>query len=290
MPSNESRVAVYIDFDNVVISRASQVKDTDASATVAIDVLLDFAARYGRLTIARAYADWSVQKNADYRQQLVARAVELVHLFPASGTKNGADIRLAVDAIEDLYLHDDLTHVLIAAGDSDFVPLAQRARRLGRTVLGVGVAGSISRALANACDVYVDYDTLLADRHVLEQVRDEEAPRSTDSAPKDTTATATKKAVAKKAAAKKAPAQQEPLKQEPLKQEPPQQSSPSPRRAFPLLVEALRGLSAQDPQAEWHAMSLLKNQVLRMYPAFKESDYDAASFGKLSPATPDTSR
>src|SRR6478672_8598129 len=114
MTPTESRVAIYIDFDNVVISRASQVKDTRASATVAIDVLLDFATRYGRLTISRAYADWSVRKNADYRDQLVARAVELVQLFPASKTKNGADIRLSVDAIEDLYLHPDLTHVVIA--------------------------------------------------------------------------------------------------------------------------------------------------------------------------------
>jgi hypothetical protein len=53
MTSPESRVAIYIDFDNVVISRASQVKETGASATVAIDVLLDFATRYGRLTISR---------------------------------------------------------------------------------------------------------------------------------------------------------------------------------------------------------------------------------------------
>ncbi|MGH3459134.1 hypothetical protein [Aeromicrobium sp.] len=37
MTGSESRVAIYIDFDNVVISRASQVKDTGASATVAID-------------------------------------------------------------------------------------------------------------------------------------------------------------------------------------------------------------------------------------------------------------
>jgi uncharacterized LabA/DUF88 family protein len=148
MNTPESRVAIYIDFDNVVISRANQVKSTGASATVGIDVLLDFATRYGRLTISRAYADWSVEQNAAYKDQLVARAVELVQLFTASKTKNGADIRLAVDAIEDLFLHDDLTHVVIAAGDSDFVPLAQRARRLGRVVLGVGVAGSISKTLA----------------------------------------------------------------------------------------------------------------------------------------------
>ena len=259
MTGSESRVAIYIDFDNVVISRASQVKDTEASATVAIDVLLDFATRYGRLTISRAYADWSVKKNADYKDQLVARAVELVQLFPASKTKNGADIRLAVDAIEDLYLHEDLTHVVIAAGDSDFVPLAQRARRLGRVVLGVGVAGSISKTLASACDVYVDYDELLDDRHALELVVAAEGPTpEADAATEPQKATPTRKT----AAARKAPGS-------------------SPRRAYPLLVEAMRGLTAQDPQAEWYALSALKNQVLRIYPAFKESDYDAASFGKL---------
>lgn len=255
MTSDERRVAIYIDFDNVVISRANQVKESGASATVAIDVLLDFATRYGRLTIARAYADWSVQKNADYKDQLVSRAVELVQLFPASKTKNGADIRLAVDAIEDLYLHEDLTHVVIAAGDSDFVPLAQRARRLGRVVLGVGVAGSISKTLASACDVYVDYDELLEDRHALEQVSASEGPSPDGNA---------KKAPAKATAAAK-------------KTTPPA----SPRRAYPLLVEAMRGLAAQDPQAEWYPLSSLKTQVLRIYPAFKESDYEAASFGKL---------
>ncbi|GAB2972651.1 NYN domain-containing protein [Nocardioides montaniterrae] len=246
MTGPESRVAIYIDFDNVVISRASQVKQTGASATVAIDVLLDFATRYGRLTISRAYADWSVKKNADYRDQLVARAVELVQLFPASKTKNGADIRLAVDAIEDLYLHDDLTHIVIAAGDSDFVPLAQRARRLGRLVIGVGVAGSISKTLASACDVYVDYDELLDDRQKLEAETETE-----DGKP----------------AAKGEPARAA--------------GSRQPRRPYPLIHEALRGLDAQHPDRESHALSALKNQILRIEPAFKERDYGAATFSEL---------
>ncbi len=246
MSSSESRVAIYIDFDNIVISRADQVRETGASATVAIDVLLDFATRYGRLTISRAYADWSVRKNAEYKEQLVARAVELVQLFPASKTKNGADIRLAVDAIEDLYLHDDVTHIVIAAGDSDFVPLAQRARRLGRVVLGVGVAGSISKTLASACDVYVDYDELLDDRQKLEA----EAERE-DAKP------------AQKGTA------------------PPESGSRTPRRPYPLINEALQGLDAQHPDREWHALGALKNQILRIEPAFTERDYGAASFSEL---------
>jgi NYN domain/OST-HTH/LOTUS domain len=87
--------------------------------------------------------------------------VDLVQLFPtAVYAKNGADIRLAVDAVEDMFRLPDLTHVVIVAGDSDYIALAQRCRRLGRYVVGVGVAGSTSRALAAACDELVTYDAL----------------------------------------------------------------------------------------------------------------------------------
>ena len=96
--------------------------------------------------LTRAYADWSAEVNAEYRGQLVGRAVDLVQLFPAAAYgKNGADIRLAVDAVEDMFRLPDLTHVVIVAGDSDYIALAQRCKRLGRYVVGIGVAGSSSR-------------------------------------------------------------------------------------------------------------------------------------------------
>jgi NYN domain/OST-HTH/LOTUS domain len=175
-----ARVAVYIDFDNIVISRYDQVHgrgqfqrdkvrgftraDTAEKlrrATVDVGVVIDFASSFGTLVLTRAYADWSAPVNADYRGQLVSRAVDLVQLFPAAAyAKNGADIRLAVDAVEDMFRLPDLTHVVIVAGDSDYIALAQRCRRLGRYVVGVGVAGSTSRSLAAACDELVTYDAL----------------------------------------------------------------------------------------------------------------------------------
>src|SRR5271165_5014242 len=181
-----TRVAVYIDFDNIVISRYDQVhgrgqfqrdkargfvaadrsRDPDIAeklrrATVDVGAVIDFASSFGTLVLTRAYADWSAPVNADYRGQLVSRAVDLVQLFPAAAyAKNGADIRLAVDAVEDMFRLPDLTHVVIVAGDSDYIALAQRCRRLGRYVVGVGVAGSTSRALAAACDELVTYDAL----------------------------------------------------------------------------------------------------------------------------------
>jgi hypothetical protein len=54
----------------------------------------------------------------------------------------------------------DLTHVVIVGGDSDYVPLAQRCKRLGRYVVGIGVAGSTARSLAAACDEFYSYDAL----------------------------------------------------------------------------------------------------------------------------------
>jgi hypothetical protein len=81
-------------------------------------------------------------------------------MFPTSATKNGADIRLAVDVVEDLFRLDTITHVVIVAGDSDYISLAQRAKRLDRYVVGIGVAGSVSSSLADACSEFANYDDL----------------------------------------------------------------------------------------------------------------------------------
>src|SRR3954463_10878628 len=200
-----TRVAVYIDFDNIVISRYDQIHgrnqfqrervrafdrsersadpeiaDKLSRATVDIGAVIDFASSFGTLVLTRAYADWSSPVNAIYRTQLVARAVDLVQLFPAAAyAKNGADIRLAVDTVEDMFRLPDLTHVVIVAGDSDYVPLAQRCKRLGRYVIGVGITGSTAKSLAAACDQFDAYDALPGvARPAASEKKDAAAPRT----------------------------------------------------------------------------------------------------------------
>ncbi|QDZ14618.1 NYN domain-containing protein [Humibacter ginsenosidimutans] len=210
--TSDSRVAVYIDFDNIVISRYDQVNgrgafmrdrvrqsDADstdsavaarlAAAQVDVGAIIDFAASFGTLVLTRAYADWSASVNADYRHQLVGRAVDLVQLFPAAAyAKNGADIRLAVDAVEDMFRLPDLTHVVIVGGDSDYVPLAQRCKRLGRYVVGIGVAGSTARSLAAACDEFYSYDALPGIEHPEPPAEAPKATRKRASSSKSATA------------------------------------------------------------------------------------------------------
>lgn len=264
------RVAVYLDFDNIVMSwydrvhgknsysRDRQKIATDASnpeiaerlaaATIDVGAIIDYATSFGTLVLTRAYADWSAPVNAEYRSQLVARAVDLVQLFPAAAyAKNGADIRLAVDAVEDMFRLPDLTHVVIVAGDSDYVPLAQRCRRLGRFVVGVGVAGSTAKSLAAACDQFDSYDALPG--------------------------------VAAPPAGKKDAA--------------PQRSSANGRRARTravdptesLLERALR-LESDKEGVEWQHASAVKSLIKRLDPSFSEKALGHKSFSEFVKAHP----
>jgi len=284
--ASDSRVAVYIDFDNIVISRYDQVngrgsfmKDRGtgktsaafaerlARATVDIGAIIDFAASFGTLVLTRAYADWSAQVNADYRTQLVARAVDLVQLFPAAAYgKNGADIRLAVDAVEDMFRLEDLTHVVLVAGDSDYIALAQRCKRLGRFVVGVGVAGSTAKSLAAACDEFASYDRLPG----VPRVRPAESNARSAPEPAAAPAATTRKDAAAKAkantAAKKPEAEQSKGSTD--------EDGPAPEV---LLERALR-LETERTDEEWVNASGLKNLIKRMDASFSEKELGHRSF------------
>jgi hypothetical protein len=264
-----ARVAVYLDFDNIVISRYDQMsgrgtfqrdrakgydRQTERRTRARVDVgaILDFASSFGTLVLTRAYADWSADINAGYRGQLVARAVDLVQLFPAAAYgKNAADIRLAVDAVEDMFRLPDLTHVVIVAGDSDYIPLAQRCKRLGRYVVGIGVAGSSSRALAAACDDFVVYDALpgVPKAEPEAAAADAPPPKRKTSPSKET---------------------------EPL--EPDDAESPDLQAgATAVLTRALQiGLEKDD--VEWLHNSEVKAQMKRMDPSFSEKSLGFKSF------------
>ncbi|MDM4763852.1 NYN domain-containing protein [Galbitalea sp. SE-J8] len=258
--ATDARVAVYIDFDNIVISRFDQVHgrgqfisrrvrsttDDDVrrmslEAQVDIGAILDYASSFGTVVISKAYADWSAAINASYRSQLIDRAVDLVQLFTTTaGMKNGADIRLAIDVVDDLFRLGDITHVVIVAGDSDYIALAQRSRRLGRYVVGIGVAGSTSRFLASACDEFASYDELPG------------------------------------VAPAPAPAPPEPDPEQP-EDELVRPADPQ-DRATELLVRAMRVGHAREDTDDWLHASSVKNQMVRMDGSFSQKALGFRSF------------
>jgi len=284
---SESAVAVYLDFDNIVISRYDQVhgknsfwRDRDSgfdearlkAAEVDVHAILDYGSSFGRLALTRAYADWSMPVNTRYKKQLVDRAIDLIQLFPASGSKNGADIRLAVDALEDMARMPQVGTVVLAAGDSDYIPLAQRLKRMGRYVVAVGVAGATSRSLAAACDELLTYDNLPG----LAQRGDE--VEETPPAPKKTS-----RKPAKKKTSTPEPDPTPALQPVFVAAVPDQDDEQDDERALArqatrLLLRAMRLLGEKDTDDEWVHSGTVKTQMKRMDSSFNEKELGFKSF------------
>lgn len=292
--NTDTRVAVYLDFDNIVISWYDRVHGRNAygkdrqriaedphdaevverlrNAMIEVGAIIDYASSFGTIVLTRAYADWSSVVNAEYRSQLVARAVDLVQLFPAAAyAKNGADIRLAVDAVEDMFRLPDLTHVVIVAGDSDYVPLAQRCKRLGRYVIGVGVAGSTAKSLAAACDEFESYESLPGVKRAVRHDDEGGSRRST-------------RAAARSAKAKTTPADSvaEPAPTETAETaeaaEAAETTADPQTDATMLLDRALRLGRDRAGGDEWLHSSAVKTQMRRMDPSFSEKALGYRSF------------
>ena len=138
----DPQVAVLIDFENVGLN--------------SIQWLFDQISDVGRIIVKRAYADWSAARSK--RDQLLELGIEPIHLFQSTGSgKNSSDIRLAIDAVDLLHLSPVDTFVIVSS-DSDFVPIVNKLRAAGKTVIGAGRRAAASSTLVKSCDRYFYLD------------------------------------------------------------------------------------------------------------------------------------
>jgi uncharacterized LabA/DUF88 family protein len=168
---NPPAVALYWDFENLHAALCEE-KDPGAYSRpdnrfkaqeplVDVQRVVDLAAALGPLAISRAYCNW--QFFGRYRDVLMQNGMELVQLFPPGGTaKNGADIRLCLDAMEDVMRLPHIGTVVVVGGDSDFLPLAQKMKAAGRSLVGIGTRAATNRHWAKACHAFHYYDDLVA--------------------------------------------------------------------------------------------------------------------------------
>jgi uncharacterized LabA/DUF88 family protein len=146
--SQAQRIALFVDFENLVTRTGITPEAFDLQP--AIDTLLE----KGKVVFRRAYADWA--RFADAAAHLHDLGVELVDVPPSTRAgKNGADVRLVIDALELCYLREHIDTFVIASGDSDFCPLAHKLRENDRTVVGMAVKESTSPLFVKACDEFM---------------------------------------------------------------------------------------------------------------------------------------
>ncbi len=149
------KIAVFVDFDNIEIG----VKTT---LNVAFDVgtILEAIKERGEVVTKIAYGDWT--RAGDYSRLLTQHAIKMVqrNLTPG-GDKNGADINLALDALEMALTHDHINAYVIVGGDSDFLSLVEKLKQYDKTVIVVGGRAFTSVILQRNCHEFIAYENLV---------------------------------------------------------------------------------------------------------------------------------
>src|SRR5919112_5340041 len=150
-------IAVFVDYDNIEIGVKSTLR-REFDVSLALDALKE----RGDIVAKFAYANWGRQEGAT--RQMAENAVQMVQRIPSPrGDKNGADINLALDALEMAFTHTHVNAFAVVSGDSDFIPLVNKLKEYGKTVFVVGGKAFTSTILQQNCHEFVSYESLLED-------------------------------------------------------------------------------------------------------------------------------
>ena len=251
------KIAVFIDFDNIEIGVKSTLhREFDVAA------VLDALKERGEIVTKFAYANWGRQESAT--RALSEHAVQMVQRDPSPrGDKNGADINLALDALEMAFTHDHINAYAIVSGDSDFIALVNKLKQYDKRIFVVGGRAFTSTILQKNCHEFVAYESVMDDRPRSsghQQQQQQAPPPQQQHQPQ--------------------PHIERPEKQQQQPQQ--QQQRPQHKRvaldlaqAMPLVERALGVLERREVRPQ---LGLLKSTMLQLDSTFNEKAYGANSF------------
>lgn len=143
-------VAMFIDWENMhgfIRGKAN------------ISALREVAEGYGRLVIAKAYADWREPRFQADSLLLYKIGVEPIYVPNAqTGNKNNIDIKLATDCIDFVHRYPNIGVFILVTGDGDFIHVATALRPLGKKVIVVAQSNNASNRFGDLVDVLLIYD------------------------------------------------------------------------------------------------------------------------------------
>jgi uncharacterized LabA/DUF88 family protein len=142
--SNDLRLAVLIDADNIPYSRIKEV--------------LTEVTKYGNPTFKRIYGDWTKPTLSGWKTVLLQNAITPIQQYSYTTGKNATDSAMIIDAMDILYT-GRVDGFCIVSSDSDFTRLAIRFREAGVKVIGFGEKKT-PISFISACDKFIYIEIL----------------------------------------------------------------------------------------------------------------------------------
>jgi uncharacterized protein (TIGR00288 family) len=261
------KIAVFIDFDNIEIGVKSTLqREFDVS------VVLEALKERGEIITKIAYANWGKLENST--RQLSEYAVQMVQRDPSPrGDKNGADINLALDALELAFTHDHINAYCIVSGDSDFIALVNKLKQYDKTIFVVGGKAFTSTILQKNCHEFISYESMLDDSRPSRPRHERQHPPQQQQAPQQDRSIEASAPPVPSGTPATGPGHQ----QRPPREQGPQQRRPvlDLHQAMPLVERALQVLERREVRPQ---LGLLKSTMLQLDSTFSERAYGAGSF------------
>jgi uncharacterized protein (TIGR00288 family) len=264
------KIAVFIDFDNIEIGVKSTLqREFDVS------VVLEALKERGEIITKIAYANWGKLENST--RQLSEYAVQMVQRDPSPrGDKNGADINLALDALELAFTHDHINAFCIVSGDSDFIALVNKLKQYDKTVFVVGGKAFTSTILQKNCHEFISYESMLDDSRPSRPIQQPRLVIHHEQTPQVQALPQERISGGGGGGGGQHSQQRE---QRPPTQQPQQQNPRRPvldlHQSMPLVERALQVLERREVRPQ---LGLLKSTMLQLDSSFSERAYGAGSF------------
>ncbi len=154
MSEERLKIAVFIDFDNIEIGVRNSL-----GAHFDVGAVLEAVKERGEVVTKIAYGDWT--RATDYGRSMSQHAIHMVQRnMTPGGDKNGADITLALDALEMAFTHSHINAFVIVGGDSDFITLVEKLKQYDRKVFVVGGRSFTSQVMQKNCTEFVAYEDI----------------------------------------------------------------------------------------------------------------------------------
>lgn len=142
MEDSKQKIALFIDADNAPANKFEDV--------------LSEVAKYGVVTIRKAYGNWKSPTLKSWEDLLHEYAIQPVQQYDLTKGKNASDIALVIDAMDVMYTKD-IDVMCFVSSDCDFTPMVTRALAEGKVVLGFGERKTPS-PFVNACSKFLFLD------------------------------------------------------------------------------------------------------------------------------------
>lgn len=144
MNETSQKIALFIDADNAPASKFEEV--------------LSEVAKYGVVTIRKAYGNWKSPSLKPWEDLLNEYAIQPIQQYDLTKGKNASDIALVIDAMDVMYTKN-IDVMCFVSSDCDFTPMVTRALAEGKVVLGFGERKTPS-PFVNACSkfLYIDQE------------------------------------------------------------------------------------------------------------------------------------